>query len=70
VFNKPVDPLADGCPDYFEIIKNPMDFGTIKERLDSNFYLFANQFKADVELVFYNCFLYNPDDLPITRICQ
>lgn len=30
LFNKPVDPKADGCPNYFNIIKHPMDFGTIR----------------------------------------
>ena len=34
VFGKPVDPVALHIPDYFDIIKNPMDFGKIKEKLD------------------------------------
>lgn len=29
-FAKPVDPLALNIPDYFDIIKHPMDLGTIK----------------------------------------
>jgi NAD(P)H-dependent FMN reductase len=29
-FAKPVDPVALNIPDYFDIIKYPMDFGTIK----------------------------------------
>ena len=29
-FLKPVDPVADHCPSYFDVIKNPMDFGTIQ----------------------------------------
>ena len=27
---KPVDPVALNIPDYFDVIKNPMDFSTIK----------------------------------------
>jgi hypothetical protein len=30
VFNTPVDPLALNIPDYFDVIKSPMDLGTIK----------------------------------------
>ena len=30
VFHEKVDPVELKIPDYFEIIKNPMDFGTIK----------------------------------------
>jgi hypothetical protein len=30
IFHEPVDPVKLGIPDYFDIIKNPMDLGTIK----------------------------------------
>lgn len=36
VFNSPVDPDALGLPDYFEIIKHPMDLGTIRKGLESS----------------------------------
>ena len=29
-FNQPVDPIALNIPDYFDVIKHPMDLGTIK----------------------------------------
>jgi hypothetical protein len=38
VFGKPVDPVALHIPDYFDIIKEPMDFGTIKDKLDKKTY--------------------------------
>lgn len=31
-FRRPVDPVAYGIPDYFDIIKQPMDLGTIEVR--------------------------------------
>lgn len=30
IFHAPVDPVKLGIPDYFDVIKHPMDFGTIK----------------------------------------
>ena len=30
LFNEPVDPSKWGISDYFDVIKHPMDFGTIK----------------------------------------
>ena len=39
LFNQPVDPEALGLTDYFDIVKQPMDLGTILERLnDDDFY--------------------------------
>ena len=32
-FREPVDPEKEKIPDYFDVIKNPMDLGTIKTRL-------------------------------------
>ena len=33
-FREPVDPEKEKIPDYFDVIKNPMDLGTIKTRLN------------------------------------
>jgi len=30
IFHQAVDPIKLGIEDYFEIVKQPMDFGTIK----------------------------------------
>ena len=30
IFRFKVDPVAEKCPDYYEIIKNPMDLNTLK----------------------------------------
>ncbi|WOK97944.1 transcription factor GTE4 [Canna indica] len=60
VFNKPVDVEALGLYDYFSIIKHPMDLGTVKSRLTSNFYETPDEFAADVRLTFRNAMTYNP----------
>ena len=33
-FHKPVDPVSLGLPDYFEVIKEPMDMSKIKQKLE------------------------------------
>ncbi|GAB4831533.1 hypothetical protein Ancab_005545 [Ancistrocladus abbreviatus] len=60
IFNQPVDPVALNLPDYFSIISKPMDFGTIKFKLDKNIYSVAEEFESDVKLTFSNAILYNP----------
>ena len=65
VFGKPVDPVALHIPDYFDIIKEPMDFGTVKENLDKKKYLNGGgpmAFLYDMNLVFNNCATYNTAD--------
>lgn len=60
VFKKPVDVVALKIPDYFNVIKNPMDLGTIKEKLGSGKYTSPLEFLADVRLTFSNAMTYNP----------
>ncbi|XP_057792397.1 transcription factor GTE4-like [Salvia miltiorrhiza] len=60
VFNKPVDAVALGLHDYFEIIRNPMDLGTVKGRLTQNWYKSPMEFAEDVVLTFQNAMTYNP----------
>lgn len=60
VFNEPVNAKALGLVDYHDIIKHPMDLGTIKTRLSQNFYKSPRDFSEDVRLVFHNAMTYNP----------
>ncbi|ESW19952.1 hypothetical protein PHAVU_006G168500 [Phaseolus vulgaris] len=60
VFSKPVDPVALNIPDYFTIISHPMDFGTIKTKLERNIYSGTEEFADDVRLTFSNAMKYNP----------
>eukprot|EP00352_Strombidinopsis_acuminata_P000896 CAMPEP_0176344790 /NCGR_PEP_ID=MMETSP0126-20121128/4956_1 /TAXON_ID=141414 ORGANISM="Strombidinopsis acuminatum, Strain SPMC142" /NCGR_SAMPLE_ID=MMETSP0126 /ASSEMBLY_ACC=CAM_ASM_000229 /LENGTH=52 /DNA_ID=CAMNT_0017691411 /DNA_START=1825 /DNA_END=1983 /DNA_ORIENTATION=- len=36
LFHEPVDPEYYGILDYFDVVKKPMDFGTIYKKLDSH----------------------------------
>ena len=60
-FLEPVDPVELGIPDYFDIIKTPMDFGTIQTRLRKEFYGSQEEFPSDMRLVFNNAKTYNPE---------
>ncbi|XVF40237.1 hypothetical protein PTKIN_Ptkin01aG0095900 [Pterospermum kingtungense] len=70
VFNQPVDPIALNIPDYFSIIKNPMDLGTIKSKLVRNTYLGIEDFVADIKLTFSNAMLYNPPSNNVHKMAQ
>ncbi|CAJ2660569.1 transcription factor GTE4-like protein [Trifolium pratense] len=60
VFNTPVDVEALGLHDYFIIISHPMDLGTVKTRLNKNWYKSPKEFAEDVRLTFRNAMTYNP----------
>ncbi|KNA16375.1 hypothetical protein SOVF_089660 [Spinacia oleracea] len=60
VFNTPVDVKALGLHDYFTVIKHPMDLGTVKSRLNTNWYKSPKEFAEDVRLTFHNAMTYNP----------
>ena len=59
VFNAPVDPVELALPDYFEIIKRPMDLGTIQRKLESSSYHSVEEFASNVNLNFDNAMTYN-----------
>ncbi|KAE8719877.1 bidirectional sugar transporter SWEET2a-like isoform X1 [Hibiscus syriacus] len=70
VFNQPVDPIALRIPDYFSIIKNPMDLGTIKSKLAKKAYLSVEEFVADIKLTFSNAMLYNPPSNNVHKMAE
>lgn len=45
--------------DYHKIIKTPMDMGTIKKRLENNYYRSASECMQDFNTMFTNCYIYN-----------
>mmetsp|Transcript_6823 Transcript_6823/g.11014 ORF Transcript_6823/g.11014 Transcript_6823/m.11014 type:complete len:109 (-) Transcript_6823:45-371(-) len=69
-FNEPVNPEKLGIHDYFDIIKRPMDFGTIKEKLKRHEFMTMRQFLEDVELVFDNCLIYNGENSDVGKACK
>ncbi|XP_048348809.1 CREB-binding protein isoform X2 [Sphaerodactylus townsendi] len=68
-FRQPVDPQLLGIPDYFDIVKNPMDLSTIKRKLDTGQYQEPWQYVDDVWLMFNNAWLYNRKTSRVYKFC-
>lgn len=68
-FREPVDPLSLGIPDYLEIVKQPMDLSTIKNKLEDGKYHDPWQFVDDVWLMFDNAWLYNRKYSRVYKCC-
>ncbi|XP_066542422.1 bromodomain adjacent to zinc finger domain protein 2B isoform X2 [Hoplias malabaricus] len=64
-FMTPVNPKS--VPGYRKVIKKPMDFSTIREKLSNSLYQNLETFIIDVNLVFDNCEKFNEDYSDIGR---
>lgn len=69
-FREPVDPDTLGIPDYFQIIKTPMDLSTIKKKLDDGAYKEPWEFVDDVWLMFENAWTYNKKQSRVFKFCS
>ena len=50
-------------PDYYDVVKDPIEMETIKCRVnDGNYYATLEMFAADFRLMFNNCRVYNAPD--------
>jgi len=76
VFMKPVNPTVMKCLDYFDIVKKPMDLGTIQKKFpgkpkisgrgsEPRSYTSPLEFRNDMRLVWDNCRLYNAINTPV-----
>lgn len=63
LFRDPVD--AGLYPDYYQLIKNPIDLGTINEFLVCAAYNSFSEFRDDMERLFANAKFYNSEGSPI-----
>ncbi|KAJ4924592.1 hypothetical protein JOQ06_003545 [Pogonophryne albipinna] len=60
IFTQPVD--ISQVPDYPSHIKHPMDFSTMRQRIDAQAYNNFEQFENDFNLIVDNCMKYNSKD--------
>lgn len=64
IFAKPVDPVELNIPTYHDIIKRPMDYSTLRRRINQGIYNNLRPralFFKDVVLVFENAMLFNAE---------
>ncbi|XP_053326284.1 bromodomain testis-specific protein [Spea bombifrons] len=69
-FQQPVDAAKLNLPDYYQIIKNPMDLSTIKKRLEYKYYTKALDCMQDFNTMFTNCYIYNKPGDDIVLMAQ
>jgi len=69
-FNSPVDWEALNLPDYPDIIKHPMDLGTVKLQMEGGDYENEDEFADDVRLVWANALRYNQPGSDICIMAQ
>jgi bromodomain-containing protein 8 len=57
IFHNPIK--KSEAPDYYEIVRRPMDLKTVKSRIKDGVISSADHFKRDVFLMFANAIMYN-----------
>ncbi|KAL3685919.1 hypothetical protein R1sor_003941 [Riccia sorocarpa] len=70
VFNEPVDAVKLNLHDYHQIIKKPMDLGTVKKKINRGEYTSPLEFAEDVRLTFSNAKTYNPPGHAVYDMAQ
>ena len=61
----PVDPVALNIPNYFTVIKKPMDVSLVSRKLGEGVYGNATEFEKDARQIFTNCYKFNPAGNPV-----
>ncbi len=59
-FREPVDPIKLKIPDYLDVVKHPMDLGSVRTKLQKREYATPMEACNDVRQVWRNCATYNP----------
>lgn len=73
IFLAPVDPVALNIPHYRQVVKHPMDLGTMTQKLKQGQYGKASEVKRDFDLMIQNCLAFNPTGNPVRDmgiVCQ
>lgn len=64
-----VDPVEEEyAPNYYSVIRKPMDLQRMEDKLDAGEYLTFSKFKADFQLIVANCKQYNGSENEYTEM--
>ena len=69
-FRHPVDPEVEKMPNYFDVVKTPMDLTTISQKVHSGAYNDGSEFERDIRQIHKNCYEYWTKEDPIWKQCQ
>ena len=69
-FLEPVDYVKYNIPDYLDIIKYPKDLSMVQFNLENDHYKTIQAFLNDVQLIWDNCYTYNPPKNYISKCAQ
>lgn len=59
------EPVPRGIPFYHDIVKRPMDLGTVARQLERGMYQTLDELQADVQLIWDNCMKFNEPESDI-----
>lgn len=65
---EPVDP--DEAPDYYRVIKEPMDLQKVENKVNNQTYHTLSEFIGDMTKIFDNCRYYNPKESQFYRCAE
>jgi histone acetyltransferase len=68
LFLKPVD--QSECPDYYKTIKRPMCLELVRQKLQDGTYQTAEQWKADINLIWKNGKSYNQETTVFFKMAE
>lgn len=69
-FQEAVDPVKFNILDYFDVIRHPMDLGTVRRKVMHNNYCSVEEFVRDMKLIWENCYKYNGEGHDISRCAK
>jgi hypothetical protein len=70
MFVRPVDPVKDNLPTYFDIVKDPQDLGTIRSRLEEGYYKSFADWEYAIDLVWSNAQRFNRRDSLVNIVAK
>lgn len=69
-FLRPVDVIGLGLSDYYDYVKYPMDLGTVGKKLRNNKYTLIQEVLDDIQQIWTNCKIYNPEGSEFHRMAD